>query len=142
MYDPASCTWYLRNSLSTGMADITFGFGSPGGGWLPVVGDWTGVSTAQMAAAGGLPSSATASVLLVQADLQPTVTSSSSLPATAQANSVTSNQTQLPAVNPSAVDQLVGLGDLDTSATSLVLPTSVQSSPTTDEVDAVFAQLS
>ena len=41
MYDPATGTWYLRNALSTGVADMTFGFGSPGAGWLPVVGDWT-----------------------------------------------------------------------------------------------------
>jgi hypothetical protein len=45
LYDPKSCTWYLRNSLTTGVADITIGYGAPGQGWQPVVGDWTGTGT-------------------------------------------------------------------------------------------------
>jgi hypothetical protein len=40
MYNPATCMWFLRNSLTTGTADITFRF-MPGAGSLPVVGDWT-----------------------------------------------------------------------------------------------------
>jgi hypothetical protein len=42
MYDPTTCTWYLRNELTTGVADITIGYGPAGAGWLPLVGDWTG----------------------------------------------------------------------------------------------------
>jgi hypothetical protein len=49
LFDPATCTWYLRNSLSGGYADVTFSYGDPdlthGHGdanWIPVVGDWNG----------------------------------------------------------------------------------------------------
>jgi hypothetical protein len=45
LYDPKTCTWYLRNSLTTGVADITIGYGPPGAGWLPLVGDWDGNGT-------------------------------------------------------------------------------------------------
>jgi hypothetical protein len=45
MYDPKTCTWYLRNSLTTGVADITIGYGPPAAGWLPLVGDWDGNGT-------------------------------------------------------------------------------------------------
>jgi hypothetical protein len=45
LYDPKTCTWYLRNSLTTGVADITIGYGPAGAGWLPVVGDWDGNGT-------------------------------------------------------------------------------------------------
>jgi hypothetical protein len=45
MYDPKTCTWYLRNELTTGVADITIGYGPPGQGWLPLVGDWDGIGT-------------------------------------------------------------------------------------------------
>jgi hypothetical protein len=39
--DPASMTWYLRNSPSAGTPDISpFAYGAAG--WTPVVGDWTG----------------------------------------------------------------------------------------------------
>jgi len=38
-YDPDNGIFYLRNSLSTGYADSTFGFGVPGANWKPVVGD-------------------------------------------------------------------------------------------------------
>ena len=40
LYHKASSTWFLRNSNTEGMADLTFGFGSAGAGWTPVVGDW------------------------------------------------------------------------------------------------------
>jgi hypothetical protein len=45
LYDPATCTWYLRNELTTGAADITIAYGPPGQGWLPLVGDWAGSGT-------------------------------------------------------------------------------------------------
>src|SRR6266540_1591413 len=35
-------TWLLRNSNTTGVADLKFTFG---GGWFPVVGDWDGEGT-------------------------------------------------------------------------------------------------
>ena len=40
LYDPKTCTWMLRNSLTTGVADITFSYGAAGQGWKPVAGDW------------------------------------------------------------------------------------------------------
>ena len=41
MVDPATETWYLRNSNSGGAPDYTaFRYGAPG--WIPVVGDWNG----------------------------------------------------------------------------------------------------
>jgi hypothetical protein len=42
LYDRQTACWYLRNSNTTGAADITFGFGVPGSNWVPVVGDWNG----------------------------------------------------------------------------------------------------
>src|SRR5947208_526457 len=39
-FDPASATWHLPNSLSTGPADLVFSFG--GLNKVPVVGDWDG----------------------------------------------------------------------------------------------------
>jgi hypothetical protein len=53
-FDPASCTWYLRNALSAGYADYTFGCGDPsrlvndhgGATWQPLVGDWDGNGSA------------------------------------------------------------------------------------------------
>jgi hypothetical protein len=45
LYDPKTCTWYLRNELTTGVADITIGYGPAGAGCLPVVGDWDGNGT-------------------------------------------------------------------------------------------------
>jgi hypothetical protein len=44
-YDRQTATWYLRNSNTTGVADITFGFGVPGSNWVPIVGDWNGNGT-------------------------------------------------------------------------------------------------
>jgi hypothetical protein len=44
VFDPATATWYLRDSDSPGAADVTpFRYGAPG--WLPVVGDWNGNGT-------------------------------------------------------------------------------------------------
>jgi len=44
LYDCASGSFFLRNTLDEGEADVTIGFGAPGG--LPIVGDWTGEGTA------------------------------------------------------------------------------------------------
>jgi hypothetical protein len=43
--NPASSGFYLRNSNNAGYSDYAFGFGAPGEGWLPVVGDWNGDGT-------------------------------------------------------------------------------------------------
>jgi len=42
LYDPTTALWYLRNELDSGVAEVSFGFGVPGAGWTPVVGDWNG----------------------------------------------------------------------------------------------------
>lgn len=41
MYDMATGNFYLKNSHGAGIADLAFQFG-PGGGFLPVAGDWNG----------------------------------------------------------------------------------------------------
>jgi hypothetical protein len=44
VFDPATATWYLRNSASPGAPDVApFAYGRPG--WIPVVGDWNGDGT-------------------------------------------------------------------------------------------------
>jgi len=47
VYEPSTSTFYLRDSNTTGYADITFGYGPSGGGWTPLIGDWhgSGIST-------------------------------------------------------------------------------------------------
>jgi hypothetical protein len=47
LYDPATGTFFLRNSNSPGAADIVFGFGAGGAGIIPLAGDWNndGVDT-------------------------------------------------------------------------------------------------
>jgi len=40
VYDPAAATFFLRNSNSAGVADLTFNYGIPN--WVPIVGDWDG----------------------------------------------------------------------------------------------------
>ncbi len=42
LYNPATGIFYLRNTNSTGVADLQFTYGPAGMGWTPVVGDWTG----------------------------------------------------------------------------------------------------
>ena len=42
LYNPTTSTFYLTDSLTTGVAQYTFGFGAAGGGWTPLVGDWNG----------------------------------------------------------------------------------------------------
>ncbi len=45
IYVPASGAWFLRNDNSPGGADVVFGYGPPGFGWLPLEGDWDGNGT-------------------------------------------------------------------------------------------------
>lgn len=40
VYEPTGATFFLRNSNTVGVADITINFGSPN--WIPVAGDWDG----------------------------------------------------------------------------------------------------
>jgi len=42
LYDPSASTFFLRNSNSSAPADLVFGYGPAGAGWLPIVGDWNG----------------------------------------------------------------------------------------------------
>ena len=44
LYDPATSTFFLRNSNSSGYADITFSYGPAGADWIPVTGNWTGTN--------------------------------------------------------------------------------------------------
>ncbi|KAB2935822.1 MAG: hypothetical protein F9K25_02540 [Candidatus Contendobacter sp.] len=46
LYNPATSFFFLRNSNTQGIADLTFNYGPPGAGWLPIVGDWNGDGTA------------------------------------------------------------------------------------------------
>src|SRR5688572_2043548 len=41
-YNTPSSFFHLRNSNSTGVADLTFQFGPPGAGWTELSGDWDG----------------------------------------------------------------------------------------------------
>jgi len=45
LYDPTTSIFYLKNANSEGVADITFPFGTPNRGWLPIAGDWNGDGT-------------------------------------------------------------------------------------------------
>jgi len=45
LYDPASSTFFLRNSNSSAPADLVFGYGPAGAGWKPIAGDWNGDGT-------------------------------------------------------------------------------------------------
>ena len=40
VYNPDTATFFLRNSNSAGVADITFNYGIPN--WIPIAGDWDG----------------------------------------------------------------------------------------------------
>ena len=42
LYNPTTSTFFLRNSNSIGVADVSFAYGPAGAGWTPVVGDWNG----------------------------------------------------------------------------------------------------
>jgi hypothetical protein len=43
LYNPATGTFYLRDSNSAGNANYTFRYGPAASTWLPVVGDWDGL---------------------------------------------------------------------------------------------------
>lgn len=53
LYDPTTSGFYLRNSLTTGCADLTFGYGEPGAGWLPIAGRWLGQQSLQVSSPNG-----------------------------------------------------------------------------------------
>ena len=42
LYDRQTAQWYLRNSNTVGVADVSFGYGEAGSTWTPIVGDWNG----------------------------------------------------------------------------------------------------
>jgi hypothetical protein len=42
LYDPLTSVFYLRNTNTTGVADLYVAFGVPDAGWLPIAGDWDG----------------------------------------------------------------------------------------------------
>ncbi len=42
LYNPAASSFFLRNSNSSGVANLSFAYGPPGAGWLPLTGDWDG----------------------------------------------------------------------------------------------------
>lgn len=42
LYNAATSTFFLKNTNAAGAADMVFGYGPPGAGWTPVVGDWDG----------------------------------------------------------------------------------------------------
>jgi hypothetical protein len=42
LYNPATSTFFLKNSNTAGAANQVFGYGPSGAGWLPIVGDWNG----------------------------------------------------------------------------------------------------
>ena len=42
LLNPMTGMFYLRNSLTTGIADIAFPYGVPQSGWQPLIGDWNG----------------------------------------------------------------------------------------------------
>lgn len=44
LFRPAWSTFYLRNSNTTGPADLVFQYGTANSGWVPLAGDWNGDS--------------------------------------------------------------------------------------------------
>ena len=42
LYNPTTSTFFLRNTNTTGIADLAFAYGPAGLGWIPHVGDWNG----------------------------------------------------------------------------------------------------
>jgi ribosomal protein S16 len=42
LYNPTNAAFYLKNSNSSGYADVVFGFGTPGNTFTPLAGDWDG----------------------------------------------------------------------------------------------------
>jgi hypothetical protein len=43
LYNPADAAFFLRNSNTGGIADVTFTYGPAGMGFKPLVGDWGGL---------------------------------------------------------------------------------------------------
>jgi hypothetical protein len=73
LYDPATSVFFLRNSHTSGNADVFVGYGPPGWGWQPLAGDWDGSGGSSLLAAGGEVLAAEGLAPLTQADLQPLV---------------------------------------------------------------------
>ena len=71
LYNPTTCVFYLKNSNSTGYADVTFAYGLASGGLTPLAGYWTTSSQALLAANQVAASASTPAV--TQGDLQPIV---------------------------------------------------------------------
>jgi hypothetical protein len=42
LYNPAGAAFFLRNSNTAGVADVTFTYGPAGSGFMAIVGDWNG----------------------------------------------------------------------------------------------------
>jgi hypothetical protein len=42
LYDPAHAAFFLRNSNTVGSGQVSFAYGPPALGWLPIVGNWEG----------------------------------------------------------------------------------------------------
>ncbi len=42
LFNPSTSGFFLRNSNSTGVADVLFTYGPAGAGWIPLTGDWNG----------------------------------------------------------------------------------------------------
>ena len=45
MYNPGTGTFFLKNTNSSGVADVSFAYGPAGAGWKPMAGDWNGDGT-------------------------------------------------------------------------------------------------
>jgi hypothetical protein len=70
LYDPTGSCFYLRNSNSSGYANVQFGFGQPGAGWIPIAGNWNGSNGAPAnasASAAGVQNSGTLNALAIDA---------------------------------------------------------------------------
>jgi hypothetical protein len=42
VFVPTTSDFFLRNANASGLADIVFGYGPDGAGWVPIAGDWDG----------------------------------------------------------------------------------------------------
>jgi hypothetical protein len=45
LFDQQASTFFLRNTNTAGPADVTYGYGPPAAGWVPLAGDWDGNGT-------------------------------------------------------------------------------------------------
>jgi hypothetical protein len=71
LYNAASVL-YLRNTNTTGFADLVFAYGPAGAGWLPLVGNWNGPGQALLAAGNPVAASPNVSAS-IPTDLRPIV---------------------------------------------------------------------